>query len=55
MTTFYGKYKVDPETGWQIGHQMGVVQWQNGKKTIVWPLEAGAKELWYPSKKWSEM
>jgi branched-chain amino acid transport system substrate-binding protein len=55
MTTFYGKYKVDPVTGWQIGHHMGVVQWQNGNKIVVWPLEAGAKELWYPSKKWSEM
>lgn len=55
MTTFYGKYKVDAETGWQIGHKMGVVQWQNGNKIVVWPLEAGAKELWYPLKKWSEM
>ncbi|MEE9459554.1 MAG: ABC transporter substrate-binding protein, partial [Candidatus Bathyarchaeia archaeon] len=55
MTTFYGKYKVDSETGWQIGHQMGVVQWQNGKKAVVWPLEAGAKEVWYPLKKWSDM
>jgi len=54
MTTFFGKYKVDPVTGWQIGHKMGVIQWQNGEKTVVWPMEAGAKELWYPFKKWSE-
>jgi branched-chain amino acid transport system substrate-binding protein len=54
MTTFFGKYKVDPVTGWQIGHKMGVVQWQNGDKIVVWPMEAGAQELWYPLKKWSE-
>ncbi|OGD54210.1 hypothetical protein A3K80_07710 [Candidatus Bathyarchaeota archaeon RBG_13_38_9] len=54
MTTFYGKYKVDPETGWQTGHKMGVVQWQNGEKIVVWPMTAGAKELWYPLKNWSE-
>jgi len=54
MTTFYGKYKVDPVTGWQTGHKMGVVQWQNGEKIVVWPMEADAKELWYPMKKWSE-
>ena len=54
MTTFYGKYKVDPVTGWQTGHKMGVIQWQNAEKTVVWPMEAGAQELWYPFKKWSE-
>jgi branched-chain amino acid transport system substrate-binding protein len=54
MTTFYGKYKTDPVTGWQIAHKMGIVQWQNGEKIVVWPMEADPKELWYPMKKWSE-
>ncbi|MEM4250772.1 MAG: hypothetical protein QW828_02950 [Candidatus Bathyarchaeia archaeon] len=54
MTTFYGKYKIDPVTGWQVGHKMGVIQWQNGQKIVVWPPEASPKELWYPMKKWSE-
>lgn len=54
MTTFYGKFKVDPVTGWQTGHVMGTVQWQNGEKVVVWPMEADPKELWYPMKKWSE-
>jgi branched-chain amino acid transport system substrate-binding protein len=54
MTTFFGKYKVDPVTGWQTGHKMGVVQWQNGDKIVVWPMEAGPQELLYPLKKWSE-
>jgi hypothetical protein len=55
MTTFYGKYKVDPVTGWQTGHKMGVVQWQNGQKAVVWPMEANPGELWYPLPPWSEM
>jgi hypothetical protein len=54
MTTFYGKYKVDPVTGWQTGHKMGVVQWQNAEKAVVWPMLAGVKDLVYPIKKWSE-
>ena len=54
MTTFYGRYKVDPVTGWQTGHKMGVIQWQNGQKIVVWPPEANPKELWYPMQKWSE-
>ncbi|MCW4032064.1 MAG: ABC transporter substrate-binding protein, partial [Candidatus Bathyarchaeota archaeon] len=53
MTTFFGKFNVNPETGWQEGHKMACVQWQNGEKTVVWPMES-AKELWYPIKKWSE-
>ncbi|MCW4042243.1 MAG: amino acid ABC transporter substrate-binding protein [Candidatus Bathyarchaeota archaeon] len=55
MTTFYGKYKVDPVTGWQTGHKMGVVQWQNGQKEVVWPMDANPGELWYPLPPWSEM
>ena len=54
MTTFYGKFKVDPVTGWQTGHKMGVIQWQNAKKIVVWPPEANPQEMWYPMKKWSE-
>jgi branched-chain amino acid transport system substrate-binding protein len=55
MTTFYGKYKVDPITGWQIGHEMSNIQWQNGEKKVVWvPGEASPSELIYPIAKWSE-
>jgi branched-chain amino acid transport system substrate-binding protein len=54
MTTFYGKFKVDPVTGWQTGHKMGVIQWQNAKKIVIWPPEANPQEMWYPMKKWSE-
>lgn len=34
--TVLGRYKVDP-TGLQVGHNSFIIQWQNGKKEIVWP------------------
>src|SRR5262249_21601854 len=37
FTTFYGRYRIDPSTGRQIGHRMPVVQWQEGRKIVVWP------------------
>jgi branched-chain amino acid transport system substrate-binding protein len=36
-TTFYGRFHIDPTTGRQLGHRMPVVQWQGGRKTVVWP------------------
>lgn len=38
MTTFYGRFRTDPSTGQQIGHQVVAVQWRHGKKEVVWPL-----------------
>jgi branched-chain amino acid transport system substrate-binding protein len=37
FTTFYGRYRLDPSTGRQIGHHMPVVQWQGNRKVILWP------------------
>ena len=34
--TVIGRFKVDP-SGKQIGHSPIIIQWQNGKKEIVWP------------------
>ncbi len=48
LYTFYGKIKIDPETGLQIGHEMIVGQWQNGVKVIIWPPEAAEAEPLYP-------
>jgi branched-chain amino acid transport system substrate-binding protein len=36
--TILGRYRVDP-MGIQIKHVMLTIQWQNGKKEIVWPEE----------------
>ncbi len=54
LMTFFGRLKIDPQTGLQIGHKMVVVQWQNGKKVVIYPKEvAGANPLfmapaWWP-------
>ncbi len=34
--TVIGRYGVD-KTGWQIRHFPLIIQWQGGKKTVVWP------------------
>jgi branched-chain amino acid transport system substrate-binding protein len=37
LATFYGRFRLDPSNGQQVGHEMVVVQWQAGQKEIVWP------------------
>lgn len=36
-TTLYGHFRLDPVTGLQAGHQVLVVQWQGGRREVVWP------------------
>jgi len=45
---FYGRWKIDPETGKQIGHELVLIQWQNNKKEIVWPVAAQTAKPCYP-------
>jgi branched-chain amino acid transport system substrate-binding protein len=53
--SFFGKEKIDPETGLQIGHQMVVVQWQNGKQIVIYPEEvAKAKPLFMAPEWWPQ-
>ncbi len=37
LRTFYGRFRLDPSSGQQIGHELVVVQWQGGQKRVVWP------------------
>jgi branched-chain amino acid transport system substrate-binding protein len=37
--TFYGDFRLDPQTGVQVGHEAVLVQWQGGEKKIIWPAE----------------
>jgi branched-chain amino acid transport system substrate-binding protein len=48
VTTFYGDFAIDPATGRQAGHSMLVVQWQRGRRVIVWPAEFAEAEPIYP-------
>jgi branched-chain amino acid transport system substrate-binding protein len=45
--SFYGAWGVD-ETGKQIGHSMVDMQWQDGKRVIVWPPDAATGKIYYP-------
>ena len=48
FSTFFGPFKIDPETGRQTGHSMLIVQWQQGRKVVVWPPEQKTGDLVYP-------
>jgi ABC-type branched-subunit amino acid transport system substrate-binding protein len=37
LSTFYGRFRLDPETGQQVGHRLVVVQWRGGEKVVIWP------------------
>jgi branched-chain amino acid transport system substrate-binding protein len=45
FTTFYGHYRIDPRTGRQLGHRMPVIQWQDGRKVVVWPPQPGSRAV----------
>jgi branched-chain amino acid transport system substrate-binding protein len=45
--SFYGGWDID-ETGLQVGHSMVDVQWQGGKRVIIWPEEAQTGKPYYP-------
>ena len=49
FTTFYGRFKLDPQTGCPIGRSVVIVQWQGGEKIVVWPEELRRAEMVYPS------
>ena len=48
FSTFYGRFKIDGETGRQIGRETLLVQWQEERKVIVWPPHLAQGELVYP-------
>jgi ABC-type branched-subunit amino acid transport system substrate-binding protein len=34
-TTLFGRFRLDPTTGLQVGHRVGVVQWHGGRRIVV--------------------
>jgi branched-chain amino acid transport system substrate-binding protein len=48
--SFYGGWDID-DTGKQVGHSMVDVQWQKGKRVIVWPEAAQTAAPVYPKPK----
>ena len=55
FTGFFGDEAFDPVTGWQIGHKMSALQWQNGKPVCVYPDKVAKASLKYPMAKWSTL
>ena len=51
--TVYGAFRVDRD-GVQVAHKMLLVQWQDGKKVIVWPEELAANQPRFPTPPWSQ-
>ena len=43
--TLYGDFRLDPDDGLQVGHQVLTVQWQGGKRRVVWPLGVAERPL----------
>ena len=51
--TTFGRFRVDRD-GVQIGHQVLLLQWQDGKRVIVWPEELAAMKARFPTPPWSQ-
>lgn len=51
--SFYGGWDID-DTGLQVGHTMVEVQWQDGKRIIVWPEDAQTGKPYYPMPTFAE-
>ena len=49
----FGRFKVD-KTGKQIGKPAYAVQWLNGERHIVFPVEAATAKVTYPFKDWAK-
>ena len=43
--TFFGRFKIDPDSGRQIGRSVSLVQWQKGRKVVIWPSEQAQSSL----------
>ena len=48
FSTFYGRFRINPETGRPSGRAVVITQWQQGKKVVVWPPEQSQARLVYP-------
>ena len=51
--TVFGEFSVD-ERGFQIGHKAITIQWQDGRQVVVWPDEAAAGKLRFPTPPWRQ-
>ncbi len=50
-STVLGRFRLDPATGLQVGHQGHLVQWQDGVAATVWPPDRLRAPLHYPRRR----
>ena len=48
FSTFYGRFRINSVTGRQVGRSSLIVQWQGGRKLILWPPEQRQATLVHP-------
>ena len=53
IKTAFGEYKVEPD-GFQIAHKMVMLQWQDGKRIVVWPADLANGKMRYPTPEWGK-
>lgn len=47
--TLYGEFRLDPISGLQVGHEVRTVQWQGGRRVVIWPRRLAEAPLIYPA------
>jgi len=45
VQTLFGHFRLDPNTGLQVGSEVLVVQWQAGERRVVWPLLKAERQI----------
>jgi branched-chain amino acid transport system substrate-binding protein len=48
VTTMFARFRLDPRTRRQVGHQVLTVQWQDGTRRVIWPPERAQARLRCP-------
>jgi branched-chain amino acid transport system substrate-binding protein len=48
ITTMFARFRLDPRTRRQVGHEVLTVQWQDGARRVIWPPERARASLRYP-------
>jgi branched-chain amino acid transport system substrate-binding protein len=51
--TAFGDYAIEQD-GFQVAHKMVLLQWQDGKRMIVWPEELSNGKLRFPTPPWNQ-
>ncbi|MEM2223544.1 MAG: hypothetical protein QXG64_04100 [Acidilobaceae archaeon] len=48
LTTFFGMFKIDSKTGYQLSHKSVIGQWQGGEFKVIWPPDVAESRPYNP-------